>query len=146
MRERDAAAGSCPAAGRELALAFLLHPRVRRGFFVVWCLAWLVVAVLMLRPAPALVAEVSDKLLHGTGYTLMTAAIASFCHSPRRLLGWALLTLLLSVGLELGQLLVPERSFEPGDLLANAAGVALGMLLALVWLLGLLRPLAAARA
>ncbi|HET6466903.1 MAG TPA: VanZ family protein [Geminicoccaceae bacterium] len=125
-------------------LRLLFDPRVRRGFLIGWWLGWLAVAALMLRPPPEALAAVSDKLLHFIGYLVMTGATVSFCRSPLGLLRWSLVTLALATALELGQALMPGRSFELHDLFANAAGVAVGYLLAVACLMGLLRPLAVA--
>lgn len=119
----------------------LLDRRLRRALFLLWCLAWLAVVVLSLRPIPDPLRDVSDKLLHVLGYAAMAAAAAGFCHEPRRLLGWAALAVAIGGALELAQAFVPWRSADPLDAAANAAGAALGWLLGSLWLALLIRPL-----
>lgn len=82
-----------------------------------------------------------DKWGHLMAYLGLAALAMLVCRSPRRrglALAWLLLLGALIEGL---QGLVPWRSMEAADLLANAAGVALGGLLAftplrdgLIWL------------
>jgi len=95
-------------------------------FFGLWCLAWVAVVVLSLEPVPNLPGDLSDKSMHFIGYAGMTLGTALFCRSPRQLLFLALCGALFGVMLEFGQLLVPSRSFEVADMLANSAGVVAG--------------------
>lgn len=106
----------------------------RRLLTGLWCLGWLVVAFGMLSPNPGLPAAVDDKLAHALGFGLVTLAAASFAQGPRAMLGMAALTFLLSAGFECGQLLVPGRSFDPADLLANATGIVVAGAAGLLWL------------
>jgi VanZ family protein len=83
-----------------------------------------------------------DKTWHGGGYFALALPVcflfATSRHS-RRVLGGLIV---FGALLECGQLYVPGRSFEWGDLLANSLGAVLGYL-AGYWLLGLrqkLRP------
>lgn len=127
-------------------MRLLLDGRVQRAFFLLWCVGWLVVGVASLRPTTELPYHLSDKLIHVTGYAVMSAAVASFCHAPRGILGWSGLAVLMGAMLELGQFFVPDRQAELLDLLANTSGAALGAMLALGWLLIVVRPLRRAAA
>lgn len=121
----------------------LLDRHLRRALFGLWWLGWLVVVGLSLRPGPPpLPFDLSDKLLHFVGYALMSAAAAGFCHEPRRLAGWALLTIALGGAIELVQGLVPWRDAELADLAADATGAGVGLLAGLAWLTLVIRPLA----
>ncbi len=75
--------------------------------------------------------NVSDKTLHFTAYTLL-AFIPVFGFKPRRGIALALSMILLGVALEFAQRLVPSRSFEVADMVANTLGVFAGIFLALV--------------
>ena len=71
---------------------------------------------------------VPDKALHLAGYALLATLPA--LHESRRVLALSLVgALLLGLALELAQSAVEGRSFEFGDLAANAAGLLAGLLL-----------------
>ena len=76
----------------------------------------------------------------------MTAAVAGFCHEARGVLGWAAFVVLMGGLVEIGQHFVPTRSMELDDFLADSAGAACGALLALLWLVAVVRPLRRAAA
>src|SRR3954453_13996825 len=76
----------------------------------------------------------SDEVLHFTGYALMSAGAVGFCHEPRRLGLPALLAAGVGGAVEIAQAFTPDRSPELLDFAADAAGAALGWLLALAWL------------
>jgi VanZ family protein len=120
----------------------LLDREVRRGLFLLWCAGWVVIVVLSLQPQPELPAGLSDKLLHFIAYAVMAAMAAGFCHVPRRLAAWAVVTVALGGAVELAQGLLPWRSAELADLAADAGGAGAGWLLGLLWLTLLIRPLA----
>lgn len=74
-----------------------------------------------------------DKQLHFLAYAGLTAATAyataTWEHPGRRRAAAVLLAVLLyGLGIELVQGTLTDRSFSPGDLLANGIGVALGSL------------------
>ena len=71
----------------------------------------------------------------------MTAAVVGFCHDARGLLGWAAFVVLMGGLVEIGQHFVPTRSMDLDDFLADATGAAVGTLLALLWLVAVVRPL-----
>ena len=83
--------------------------------------------------------HVNDKVEHTVAY-LSLAFLPALYERPRRLVYIAVGLVALGVLLEFGQLFSPGRSFEIGDMLADAAGVIAGMSLGL-WI----RPLAARR-
>jgi VanZ family protein len=122
-------------------LRLLVDERAKRFLFRLWCAGWLAVLVVSLRPLEHLPFGVSDKLAHFAAYAAMSAGVAGFCHDARAVLRWATLAALIGGAVELGQRLVPMRTTELGDFLANAAGVGLGTVLALLWLALVIRPL-----
>jgi VanZ family protein len=91
-------------------------------------LAVVVVCVVPEPPDPVAVRH-ADKLYHVAGYALLAAWSVQLFAPPTlwlRLLG----LLALGVGLEGVQALLPWRSADALDAVANAAGVGLGALLA----------------
>lgn len=119
---------------------FLLDPRVRRGLLLLWGALWLWVAYMSLTPVQ-LPPGLSDKVLHFTGYALMSAGAVGFCHEPRRLGLLALLAAAIGGAVEIAQAFTPDRSPELLDFAADLAGAALGWLVALAWLVLVVRPL-----
>ena len=75
--------------------------------------------------------HVSDKTLHFTAYALL-AFLPIFGFGTRGGIAVGASMVLLGVALEFAQRLVPLRSFEVGDMMANGMGVAAGMALALL--------------
>jgi hypothetical protein len=75
--------------------------------------------------------HINDKTLHFTAYAVL-AFIPVFGFRIGRGIPVAASMIVLGVVLEFAQRLVPFRSFEVGDMMANALGVLSGMLLALV--------------
>jgi VanZ family protein len=83
--------------------------------------------------------QVNDKVQHVLAY--VSLAFLPALHEPRRrLVSIALGLVALGILLEFGQLLSPGRSFEIGDMAADAAGVVAGISFGL-WV----RPLLANR-
>ena len=75
----------------------------------------------------------SDKVAHFVAY-LWLAVLPFFAFSPPAALRRALFMVPLGIGLEFAQIMVPGRSFSFGDILANIAGIALG-----IWMAGALK-------
>jgi VanZ family protein len=83
--------------------------------------------------------HINDKVEHVVAY--LSLAFLPALHERRRRLAYIAVGLVaLGVLLEFGQLWSPGRTFEIGDMLADAAGVIAGMSIGL-WV----RPLAVAR-
>ncbi|HVX65453.1 MAG TPA: VanZ family protein [Bryobacteraceae bacterium] len=72
--------------------------------------------------------EISDKVMHFSAYVLL-AFIPCFGFPLGTGLSLSALLIALGVALEFAQKLVPGRSFDLKDALANALGVALGAVL-----------------
>lgn len=109
-------------------------PRVRASFLAAWVVGWGVVAYQSLRPLQGIPLGLSDKAVHLAGYAAMSALAAGFCHVPSRVLLLAAGTVAAGAALEGAQYLLPYRSFELLDMLANTAGALLGSAAALLWL------------
>lgn len=95
-----------------------------------WWLAVLVVVVASLSPPPPVeLPRHGDKVEHLLAYALLAAgAVQVFRRGPPLWLA-GLGLVLLGIGLELAQgAFTTTRMADPADALANAAGVALGLL------------------
>ena len=109
--------------------------RTRLWRWLLWLLA-AVVAVLALTPAPPQQLSLGwDKLNHLAAFAAL-AVCAVFGYRGSVALRLCVLSALLAYGgaIELLQQLVPNRSAEWHDLLADGIGIGVGALLALWWL------------
>jgi hypothetical protein len=112
---------------------------------VAWLVALAIVITGELLPETSLpitflaAAGVSDKVLHFTAYTAL-ALIPAVGFRLKTGLACAFLMIVLGAALELAQKLVPGRTCDLLDALANSAGVLAGVALALLvrfgWSLG----------
>ena len=95
-----------------------------------WLAIVLVIVVSLMPPPPMAVPRGFDKLEHLSGYGLLAAgAVLLFARRAAQLRA-GLGLVLLGVALEFAQgALTRARLADPADALANAAGVALGLLL-----------------
>lgn len=75
--------------------------------------------------------HINDKALHFGAYAVL-AFLPVFGFGRRRGILLALSMVALGMALEFAQRLVPFRSFEVADMMANALGVSTGIVLALV--------------
>lgn len=75
----------------------------------------------------------NDKLAHFAAYGVVMAWFARLYPSLSARTGYAVFFILLGGALEFLQTLTPTRSFEVADLVADAVGVAVG-LIAVRWL------------
>jgi VanZ family protein len=101
----------------------------------VWTLVgWLgifTVTYLSLMPDPPEPSfEQGDKFEHATAYCCLAWWFAQIAVARAGRVRVALGLLALGIGLEFAQLAVPPRTFSLADMLANAAGIGLGFLLA----------------
>lgn len=117
-----------------------LDPRLTRVFLSqhlalgvqLWLLAVFVLCVLPLSGLPA-PWSFSDKIVHALMYAVPTFALTCFARMTRY---WLLYLLAFGIGIELVQSLLPYRSGDVWDAVANSCGVLLGWLAArgCVWL------------
>lgn len=109
----------------------------RLRWYRIWeCLAWLAVLLLILvclLPMPQIGPEVAggDKFQHLLSYFLLTWAHGQLGLSQRQFLLRALGLFVLGMAIELAQGLTGYRSSDPADVLANAVGIAFGVMIAL---------------
>jgi VanZ family protein len=113
-------------------LAFM----ARKPLLILWALTICAVAVFSLLPgtaAPVVAMErlpVSDRLVHFLVYMVLALLPASSIRPRQRGQYSTGAMFLLGLLLELAQIATPGREFELGDLVANAIGVAVGILIA----------------
>jgi VanZ family protein len=109
-----------------------LTSRLRGLFFLLWCLCWPLVAVLLLRPLPFSLPSRSDLLGHLLLFGTMSVLVVLFVRTRTQIILLAVLTIGFSITLEVGQGYVPSRYFDVADIVANTAGGMVGCLLALL--------------
>jgi VanZ family protein len=108
----------------------------RPAILALWALLICCVVLGSLLPAasPAMEAlgrlHINDKILHFAAYLALSSLPVIGFANRRRGITVGLSMFLLSVLLEAGQHFSPGRAVELNDVLANAAGVATGVLLA----------------
>ena len=68
----------------------------------------------------------NDKLLHLASYALLALPVAAVASTWEQAATGAVILLVTGLAVEIAQHFVPGRSFCVRDLLANAAGVAIG--------------------
>ena len=106
-------------------------------FTKIWrAIGWLmlaVVAIAMALPAPQvdLNVEQGDKWVHLMAFAVVAVWWTQLYRPSPTLARCAFGLLLFAAGTELMQAAIPWRSADPIDLLADAAGIALGMLVSL---------------
>lgn len=123
-----------------------------RIVLIVWLIAVAAVVTGSLLPAATLsrlrydVVAPNDKIVHFMGYTVLAVLPTAFFELLGMGLALAASMIPMGVLLEFLQRLVPGRSFELGDMLADTLGVITGILAAL-WIRTLLKriPIASRR-
>jgi hypothetical protein len=106
-----------------------------------WGAAWILVAGALLLPL-GVAAPGRDLLAHFLLFGAMAFATLAFSRRPRQLGCLAIVTLVGATALEFAQRLVPYRTFDPLDGVANGTGALAGYLAALVVLHYVIRPAA----
>jgi VanZ family protein len=115
-------------------------PRARLACALIWGLAWLAVAALMLMPVRAPAPAGSDLVVHFLVFGAMAFAAVAFSRHPGRLAGFAIMTIALGAALEYAQSFVPYRSPAIADAVADGVGALAGYALALLVLYLVIRP------
>ena len=69
----------------------------------------------------------SDKLYHFLSYSWLSVLRFFGFSNAKKALAWALLMILLGIGLEFAQGFVPGRFFSIWDMIANSLGVSAGI-------------------
>ena len=105
----------------------LLDPRTKRILFRLWCLAWLVTAVLLLAPLRSpLGLSYSDLIAHFLVFACLAFGAVGFSHRGTELTGLAAATIAGGVALEFAQAVVSYRTFDILDMGANTLGAVVG--------------------
>ena len=127
-------------------MQLLSDRRMRKTLFGLWCLAWLIIAVLMLAPvsSPVRVSH-GDLIAHFLAFAGLAFGTVGFSWRGAELTLLAAATIAGGVALEVGQGLVPHRTFDILDIAANTLGAMVGYAGALAVLLLVIRPAAEAR-
>lgn len=118
----------------------LPHLTLWRWLGRAWLFATIVVCLVPMPKSPIPI-EGSDKLEHALGWFAITIWYAQLAAVPRALLARACGFLALGAALELAQSLTTWRSADPWDLVANAAGVAAGLVIGMTPAAGILARL-----
>jgi VanZ like family len=105
-----------------------------------WAAAWLGVAAALLLPLGVSTPGRSDLAGHFLLFGAMAFGAVGFSRRPGQLVCLALATIALGTALEFAQKLVPYRSFDPLDLVANSVGAFAGYGAALLVLYFVIRP------
>jgi len=108
-------------------------PELRSVLWVLWSVLLVAVIAGNLAPRPMLehnvpyVLSLSDKAEHFLSFTGLALLPILAERSVRRAIPALTLVLLLTIVLEVCQLLVPSRTFDLSDMAANCAGALTGM-------------------
>lgn len=107
-----------------------------------WGAAWLGVAAALLLPLGVPAPGRGDLLAHFLLFGTMAFATLGFSRRRGQLAGLALLTVVAATALEFAQGMVPYRTFDPIDAVANGAGALTGFVVAHFVLVHVIRPAA----
>ncbi len=121
--------GATATAGTPAALTMPLRPlRFTRCWLAGWIAALLATVAVCLLPMPAIAPSVDhvDKIEHALGFALLGAYAAMLFDGRHALLRAGAGLIAFGAAIELLQIGVPWRSGDPYDLIADAAGVAIG--------------------
>jgi glycopeptide antibiotics resistance protein len=128
-------------------MQLLFDPRTKKILFGLWCLAWPIIALLLLAPlSNPIEMSYSDLIAHFLIFACLAFTTVGFSHRGTELTLLAGATVAGGVALEFAQGLVPYRTFDILDMGANALGTMVGYAGALTVLLLVIRPAAEERA
>ena len=128
-------------------MQLLFDDRVKKILFGLWCLLWLIIAVLLLAPLSSPMSmSYWDVIGHFLVFACMAFAAVGFSHRGSDLTLLAAATVAGGMALEFAQGLVPHRTFDILDMGANTLGAMVGYGGALTVLLLVIRPAAEAQA
>jgi hypothetical protein len=118
----------------------LFDRRAKLVCAALWGAAWLGVAAALLMPLGVSTPGRTDLVAHFMLFASLAFGAVSFSRRPGQLAWLALTTIALGTALEFAQNLVPYRSFEPIDVVANGVGALAGYGAALLMLRLVIRP------
>jgi hypothetical protein len=118
----------------------LFDPRAKRVCAGLWGAAWLGVAAALLLPLGVSTPGRSDLVGHFLLFGAMAFGAVGFSRRPGQLACLALATIAFGTALEFAQDLVPSRTFEAIDAVANGMGALAGYAAALLVLYFVIRP------
>jgi hypothetical protein len=118
----------------------LFDRRAKLVCAAVWAAAWLGVAAALLLPLGVSAPGRSDLVAHFVLFGAMAFGAVGFSRRAGQLACLALATIALGAALEFAQHLVPYRSSEPLDAVANCMGALAGYGAALLVLYLVIRP------
>ena len=128
-------------------MELLFDRRVKSTLFWLWCLAWLIVAALLLTPlSNPIELSHSDLIAHFLLFGCLAFGAVGFSRRATELTLLAVITVAGGVALEFAQGQVPYRTFDILDMGANALGAMVGYGGALAVLLLVIAPAEDARA
>ena len=118
----------------------LFDRRAKRICITLWLAAWLVAAALLLLPLGISTPDRSDLIAHFTLFASLAFGAISFTRRVWHLACLGLATIAFATTLEFAQKLVPYRTFDLIDAVANALGAFAGYGAALLVLFLVIRP------
>ena len=118
----------------------LFDRRAKLVCAALWFVAWLVATGALLLPLGVSTPDRSDLLAHFMLFASLAFGTIGFSRRAGQLTCLALVTMALATTLEFAQKLVPYRTFDPIDLVANGLGALTGYAAALLILFVLIRP------
>jgi VanZ family protein len=118
----------------------LFDRRAKRVCITLWLAAWLVAAALLLLPLGISTPDQSDLVAHFMLFASLAFGAISFTRRVWHLACLGLATIAFATTLEFAQKLVPYRTFDLIDAVANGLGAFAGYGAALLVLFLVIRP------
>jgi VanZ family protein len=118
----------------------LFDPRAKLMCAALWLVAWFGAAAALLLPLGVSTPGRSDLVAHFTLFASLAFGAIGFSRRAAQLACLALTTIALATALEFAQKLVPYRTFDLIDAVANGLGAFAGYGAALLVLLLVIRP------
>lgn len=112
-------------------LTCLSSRRHARLALLLWCLAWPGIVLALLMPLRSGMIVHADILMHFLLFGAMAFGAVGFSRNTAQFVVFTILTIVTSLSLECAQALMPHRSADVLDGLANTLGAATGAVVAL---------------
>ncbi len=107
-----------------------MSQKILRFFFFVGVL--LIIWFSLYAQAEMFQALGGDKLWHVLAFGFLGLTSVFICRNGRRLLMVVLGLVIFGLGIELAQFIMPDRSADLGDIIANLLGISFGLALAVI--------------